>query len=348
MSTARTAGDTPRVFVVVSYFRDTSIYPPTRAGPPERRSDVYWSSIAVNAATLRHVAGDGVEFIACVGDDPPAQPARVLETVDARVRHVPFDHHPPDGFHRSYGGSLFLLDTMEALAPEVADDDVVLFVDPDIAWARSPRPLVDEARRGGVVAYDLRVPADAPVCDISRQELAAITTEILGRAPAGPMPSYFGGEFYGMHGRELIEVVEQIAPLWEATLARFEQGRRHYNVEEHLMNGLLWLRGEHEGRANPYLQRIRTLPPPFGTRERDHPDLVALHLPYEKDRGIPRLLQHLDDGASMPPPGPRYEEWVRRALGVQSAGRRRGADLVRWLKWHTIGPRANERTALGL
>ncbi len=344
---ARATPATGRVLVVVSYVRDRSNYPPSRAGPAERRGDVYWANIAVNAATLAHVAPD-VEFLACAGDTPPPRAASVLAAAGGRVRQVPFDHEPPDGFYRSYGGSLFLLDSMAALAPELADDDVVLFVDPDIVWARDPAPLVDEVRRGGVVAYDVQVPPDATVCEISRTELATITTEITGRAATLPVPVYFGGEFYGMRGRELREVVEEAAVLWDATLERFTEGRRHYHVEEHLMNGLLWLRGERAGRANPHLQRIRTLPPPFGTRERMAPGLVAWHLPYEKDRGIPRLLRRLDAGRAMPPPGRRYEQWLRRAMGVEPVGGRWIADVARRVKWRLTGLRPDERTALGL
>lgn len=344
----RLAASNPRVVVVVSYFRDDPAHLPSRAGTGADHGEAYWANIAVNAATLRHVGGDGVEFVACAGDTPTAAAARVLAAAGGRVQHVPFDHRPPEGFYGRYGASLYVLDTMAALSAQVADDDVVMFVDPDIVWIGSPRPLVDEVRRGGVVAYDLRVPPDAPVCDLDREDLGRITGEITGEVTDGPAPTYFGGEFYGMRGEELSGVVTEAEALWDATLARFMQGRPHYHVEEHLMNGLLWRRDEQDGRANPHLQRIRTLPPPFGTRERMDPALVALHLPYEKDRGIPRLLHGLDRGQVLPPPGPAYERWLRRAMGIEPVGARRIADVARQVRWRVTGQRPNQRTSLGL
>lgn len=318
-----------RVLVVVSYARDRSHYP--RGGSPRRRRAIYWSNIAVQAATLHHVAPE-VEFVVCSTDTPPAGAGRVLASAGASVRHVPFDHQPPDGFYARYAGSLYMFDTMAALVPEVGDDDVVMFVDPDIVWVRPPRPAVDEIDRGGVVAYELQVPEWLPMCDVPRAQQAQIIAEISGHAVPHP-PTHFGGEFYGMLGRELAPLVDDVAPWWDATLQRHRDGQPHFKVEEHVMNAVLWTRGEQEGRAHTLLSRIRTLPKPIGTRERAHPDLVAWHLPFEKDRAFPRLHRELVLGRRLPPPGPAYERWLRRRMGIDARGLRWVADRARVAKW---------------
>ena len=91
----------------------------------------------------------------------------------------------------------------------------------------------------------------------------------------------------------LAEVVPQVEELWAATLARYAAGQPHYTVEEHVLNAVLWRRGEQHDRAGAFIQRVRTLPPPYGTRERVHPGLVAWHLPMEKDAGFLRVHRHL-------------------------------------------------------
>lgn len=327
----------PRVVVTISYFRDGSVYP--RGGRPDRQGDVYWANIAVNAATLRHVAGPGPELVVFAGDRPPAPAARVLESAGAQIRALDFARRPPDDFYRRYVGSLYVLDTMVALAEELDDDDVAVFVDPDVVWARAPDPLVAEVRRGGVVAYDLAVPDTLPMCEISRREQGAMLAELSGRGPdpTGDALTHFGGELYGLLGRELQSILPDLEELWTGTLRRYEAGEPHYNVEEHFMNAVLWRRGEQVGRANAHIQRVRTLPAPFGTRERVHPELVAWHLPMEKDQGFLAVFRHLTAGRALPPPGPGYQRWLRRRMGVAPVGVRWGLDRARQVRWALTG-----------
>lgn len=324
-----------RVHVVVSYFRDGSHYP--RSGPEARQREVYWGDIAVNAATLRHVDTDAAFVVFC-GDDPTEPAARVLARAGADVRRLPFAHRPPDDFYVRYLGTLYVLDTMAAIAPEVAPDDVVLFVDPDIVWPRPIGPLVDDVRRGGIVAYELHVPETLDMCDLTRRQQTEILAGTVadGPDPDGPAITHFGGEIYGMLGSELAEVVPLSEAIWTETMARYERGEPHFNMEEHVMNGLLWCRGEQGGRANPHLERIRTLPSPMGSRHRAHDALVAWHLPIEKDQGFLDVLTHLDGGGSLPPVGPAYVAWLGRRMGIAPVGRRWLADRARQVRWKVL------------
>lgn len=339
--------DRQRVTVVVGYYRDTSRSP--RAGRRDR-DRVYWACIAVCCATLRHVAGPDPRFLVFAGEPPPPDVGSVLLAWGAEVRQLEFAHRPPDGFYERYVASLYLLDTMGALAGEVLEDEVVLFADPDIAWVADPSPLVEEVRRGGIVGYDLRVPDSVPMCDLTRRQQAEVIAEIVGRRlhPGEPPPTHFGGELYGMLGSELAGVTAELDALWSATLQRHAAGRAHFTVEEHLMNAVLWRRGEQYGRANPHLERIRTLPRPFGTRERAHAGLIAWHLPLEKDRGFLRLSRRLAAGRQLPPPGPVYRRWLSRRLGISASTARWVADRVRQLRWWVTRREAGSAARHGL
>lgn len=327
----------PSAKVVISYFRDGSHYP--RSGRPDRQNEVYWSNIAVQAATFRHVAGSDAEFVAFCGNDPPAQAAEILASAGGRTRRLDFARRPPDDFYVRYLGTLFVLDVMAALADEVDPDDVLLFCDPDIVWPRSPTKLIEEVGRGGVVAYDLAVPEDVPLCDLTRRQQSEILGEIGGVGPSAqdPAVTHFGGEIYGMLGRELKTLVPALEALWAATMKRYEAGLPHYNFEEHVLNGALWQRNETVGRANPHLQRIRTLPKPFGTRDRDHSHLSGWHLPSEKDSGFLKVFDHLAAGGPLPAVGPDYVRWLGRRMGVRPAGVRWVADRARQTRWAITG-----------
>ena len=330
---------TGRVLVVISYFTDSSRYP--RSGRPEDRVDLYWTNIATSAATLRHVDGSRPEVVVYAGDEPPAAPAEVLAGAGAEIRNLDFARRPPEDFYDRYVGSLYVLDVMEALAQEVADDDVVLLVDPDVVWVAPIASLVDEVRRGGVVAYHLDVPETFPMCHVSRREQGRLLAEMTGRGPGDDEPAYrhFGGELYGMLGSELRSVVPELASLWSTTMERYSEGRPHYNVEEHLMNAVLWARGEQDGRANRFIERIITAPPPRGSRERARPELVAWHLPIEKDRGLQRIFRRITSDRPLPPAGPRFRRWAAHRVGIRPTPGRWLTDRARKLYWATMDRR---------
>ena len=328
-----------RILVVISYHTDTSHYP--RSGRPEDRRDTYWTNIATNAATLRHVHGPGPEILVFAGDEPASTPATVLREAAVEIRHVDFARRPPEDFYHRYLGSLYVLDVMAALVDEVADDDVLLFVDPDVVWMAPIDPLVADVREGGIVAYHLDVPDTVPMCRLTRREQGEVLREITGHGPPADGPAYphFGGELYGMLGAELRSVLPELERLWAATMARYMQGLTHFNVEEHLMNGVLWQRGEQAGRANRHIARIITSPPPRGSRERARPGLVAWHLPIEKDRGLMRIFRRISSGQPLPQPGPAYERWVSHRVGVRPTPGRWLTDRARKLKWATVDRR---------
>lgn len=332
--------------MVVSYFADDSEYP--RSAPPEQRNRSYWTNIAANAATFRHVQGFDPEIIVYTGDDPPADMRRVLEAAAVEVRHLPFDRRPPVDFYQRYVGSLYVLDTMRELARITGPDDVWLLADPDVVWCAPLDPLIADVRRGGIVTYDLAVPDSVPLCHHSRADQAAMWAEMTGQtAPTPPYPA-FGGELYGLLGHELVEVSAAVERLWDLNMERYQAGLPHFHVEEHVINAVLHERGVREGRGNAHIQRILTVPHPFGTRERESPGLVGWHLPMEKDRGLRRLYRHVAAGRAMPPVGPAYRRWLGHKVGVKPNAARWVTDHGRRAKWAITGSARNRKPQYGL
>ena len=345
---ARTGSD-PEVLVVVSYTPDDSRAP--RAGAPERKDDVYWASIAVNVATLRHVAGEHIAFQVHCPSDPPPHVTRLLATAGVEVVPTAFTHRPPDDFFLRFLASLYMLDTTAAVADEVADDTVVLFVDPDVVWVADPTAMIEDVRAHGVLAYDLAVPPDLPVGRLTRRQELELFEAIAGEQVT-PLPPHFGGEFYGMLGARLRAFVAATAPIWAETLRRHEQGQPHFNLEEHVFDAALWRLGVVEGRANSHIERIMTLPEPFGSRRRYRPELVAWHLPSEKTIGITKVFEHLAAGRDLPALDDGYHAWMRRRMGIDPTPRHLARDLSRWLKWTVTGEarkgRARGQVGIGL
>lgn len=339
--------DPGQAWVVVSYHRDGLRYP--RAGNEAEQDLVYWRNIAVNAATFRHVAGPHARFVVCSRDAPPARVAAVLDPLGVDVRHPVFAHGPPEGFYDRYAGSLYVFDAMAMLATESADDDVVAFVDPDVVWVDHPERLFTEARRGGIVALDLDIPAELELFEHSRIGQTALLRSIVGDEVALDAPiRHFGGELYAMTGATLRATWPVIDRVWAATLAAHHAGTAHYNTEEHVMNAVLTLIGETTDRAGAHLQRIRTLPDPMGSRARAIPGLAAWHLPIEKDKGILDVFDHLATGGRLAPVGPDHVRWMARRVGVAPRGVRWLADRIRQVRWAVARTRRGPTARYGV
>lgn len=105
------------------------------------------------------------------------------------------------------------------------------------------------------------------------------------------------------------------------------------------MNAVLWARGEQDGRANRFIERIITAPPPRGSRERARPELVAWHLPIEKDRGLMRIFRRITSSRPLPPPGPRFRRWAAHRVGIRPTPGRWLTDRARKLYWATFDRR---------
>lgn len=337
MPSASEAPKPPSVDVVVSFVLDKSYYP--RGGPERRRQLTYWRNIAVNAATLRHVAPrDTVRFRVATNSEPPPRVARVLEDNGATLFHPPFDHEPPRDLYGKFAGSLYVLDTMAWYASNVTDDRIVLFVDPDIVWLRDPTSVAARVHgTDGVMAYDVGYAPDYPCHGLTRRDLAAICRELdpARPIPNDPPPPYFGGEFYGVDARRVPSLAEAASRVWAAALDRHRRGLTTFRTEEHVLSAVLWWDGVAAGVANEFIRRIWTLPAPFGDRDpaRDHA-LVAWHLPVEKTVGLPAVARHLERGRALPED---VVPWLARRLGLHSHPGRWPREAALKTKWALDG-----------
>ena len=145
--------------------------------------------------------------------------------------------------------------------------------------------------------------------------------EIGGEAPPGP-PDYCGGEFFAATGREVRRLAEAIDPLWDVLLTRFAEGEKKFNEEAQALSYLYWTLGYPSGTADPFVRRIWTGPPlQFNTSSPLDYGLTLWHVPFEKERGIKRLFEHVrrpDSPLWNTPTGPAFARYLGQHLGVHS------------------------------
>jgi hypothetical protein len=251
-----------------------------------------------------------------------------FDDCDAELLVRPFDA-PVVPIGRNFTGALYLVQAMREIAPRVAEDDVVLFLDPDCLVTGSVDPIVELARRRGAAAYPLDLPPDGEMQSLTRLQ-ARILHEELDGEPA-ELPVYYGGECYAFTGSALPQIAAAAGRADEMARRAARLGEEvRFRSQEHFLNYALARHGQ-VGDLSPWVRRIWT-----GWQHRnvtgDEVDgtLVVWHLPGEKGLGFPNVRRELHPGSWFWTATPaEFRRRAARAFGVVPTPTRRAGDIAR-------------------
>ncbi|MDI2128397.1 hypothetical protein [Yinghuangia seranimata] len=276
----------PRTTAAIVFTRmPTSQNPMTKGRFREDPMFTYYRCMVVAFASVRRWNED--VDLALVCSEPPPAPFDVeLAKLGVEVVPAPFTHRPPAGFGR-WGGSLFLLDAMEALRDR---GGLQMFLDPDILCVRPFDEMLrfqgDTVGVQGERLSDLQKPSSDKFKGY-RDTCAAMYPE-LGETRLEH--DLYGGHFYAIPEHLMPVVLERAERAWKLSLARFEQGLPAFTTEEPLMNyAVLAVPTTHMG---PHVRSIPTAPwRRFLTDPTVIDGLTLWHCSHEKDMGFRRLYQ---------------------------------------------------------
>ncbi len=262
-----------------------------------RRGEVYYRDLAVCFASIsRHAkdAGD-IRYLLFINKRPTdARLGRLLSDIGVESVFLDYGRKPPPGYCSSWQGTFYYIDALEYLNGVMGEEDAAILLDPDCVCLSSISPVIEAVRSDGSLNYQIDYDADYDVNGFTRRELRKIIFEEDGLSME-PFPNYYGGEIYGISGRNITRLYRDADEAWKTSLNRFKLGLTKFNTEEHLFSYVLWKTGLGRGNANRYLKRIWTSP---YYRNVEHSDtgLLIWHLPYEKERALLRLS---DDALDM-------------------------------------------------
>lgn len=283
------------VVVAVAYWRDDGYYP--RSSGSRRRGDVYLRNTATMAATWQRVSTvSDTRVRLCSNVVPTGDVGAQLQALGVEVESVPFRSVPPGGYFDRFSAATYSLDVLHHHARELADDDVLVLVDPDVVWARDPAPLVAQVHAEGLVGHAIPRPPDVRDLGLTRRELGTLIGELAGRE-VREAPPLLGGELLAVTGAQLPAFAAACTEGWQASVARFDAGDRPLlHTEEHVYSYAFEVlgRGVHD---TPHLIRRVWTRPGTVRNVTGHEDAVlAWHVLTEKTHGLWRLYDDLQSG----------------------------------------------------
>ncbi len=328
-----------------------SLYPQVGgASSSSAFQETYWRCVMLfYASSVRHNPDAVHRFYTTVPRVPDVgdfSTSAFLKRLNVEVVQVPFTYLPPPGYHGAWRNQFYILDIIKHLKT-CAPDEQFLVLDSDCVFTASVAPLSRQLRAAGLLALDLDLPLGEDINGLTQRDMKRIFEEI-GLPCPGDAAKYYGGEFFAATSEAVRRLAEEIEPLWETCLARFEAGKPKFNEEAHFLSFLYAKLGYGGATANPFVGRIWT-----GMKFRNSsPQDFALaiwHVPAEKKHGIKRLYPQVirpDSRFWTVPPGPEFARYIAGYLGIpKSSLVKKSRDLYDTVLWRLKDKAAQTKRA---
>lgn len=200
----------------------------------------------------------------------------------------------------SFPGCMFLLDAIVFYSEGHLNksDAVVIFVDPDCIFLRSPVDAIRGAAGGMFVGLGIEYPPQRIVNGHSAMSLSMIAHQVFGGEISFPGVKYFGGEFFAFNNKMASEVARKIGECWR--WLEFVGGRHlgFQLTEEHILSVVASSVGARYIDARSEVKRVWTSPA-YSNWSAGDCSLAIWHLPAEKNYGFRRLFLSLGDWFSL-------------------------------------------------
>ena len=300
------------------------------ASSTERFQAVYWRCAVASLATSRRLnPAARHRFYTNLGALPHVDGHDVealFAEWNVEVVRLEYTFQPPVGYFGQWRSQFYVFDLVRHLAATLADGDVAILLDSDVAWVRPAERLVAATRRAGALTYDVGIEPDEHMHGLTLRDMGALYAEVLPAlgidrpAPEAP-PPYTGGEIVAATGATLRRIDALAGPLWAEMLRRHTAGLPRFYEESHALSFLYYALDVLDGTANPFLRRIWTNLPDGNDARPTDLGLTLWHVPAEKKTGFRYLFEEVMRPGSAfwaLSPGDAFRRHVGRFLNVPS------------------------------
>ncbi len=196
----------------------------------------------------------------------------------------------PD-YYSAWNTQFIVLDILDWLKDNCADDDSVIVLDSDVIFHRPiSKELEQEAEKHKALLYTINYPVDYKINGLTRNEMLRIAQEI-EPGFSGNDFSYSGGEFIIFRGSEAKKIADCARRYFRICLQRHEKGQPKFNEEAQLLSFVYHVLGYKTRTANKYIRRIWTDRSIFSNVDGTEDGLILWHLPAEKTNGFLKVFR---------------------------------------------------------
>jgi hypothetical protein len=265
----------------------------------DKSKKIYWDCIFV-FYTCAKKTNRGCRFVffygGLIGDYGNAAVSR-LTALGVEIEVLDYSYKPPIGFSKTFGNQMFIFNILDWISSSPYVDDVFCVLDSDCLILGDLSGMWADARRHGVLTYDLVLPVEENINGIDQRDLTKICIEEHWGAGEG-LTHYFGGEYFCAVAAIIRKRQVDYRNILERSYSRWSAGLIHCTEEAHMLSCWYRIGGYGAGSANSYIKRMWT-GFRYHNRQIGDYDRPIWHLPAEKKTGISCFYKYLNDGNSV-------------------------------------------------
>lgn len=301
-----------------------SIFPQTgMLSSLQRHQDIYWRCALLFFLTSRRFNKNEKHVLFTNATSLPVIDGKnieeLLQKMEVEVVFTTFNYRTPKGYYGMFQNQFYEFSILEHIAENNKNvHDQYLILDSDCIFIRPAASLFEAAKEQGFLSFEDNVAAGYVINGLSRLDLQALYTELLGRAVT-ELPSYHLGEFLLCSVQNIQKLVRDFKELWPQLLRRHKAGLKKLNEEAHTLSYLYYKNGLMPAKENPFMKRIWTNPVFYRNVSESDLSLFIWHLPSEKTFGLHRLYSYFFTRSSSEKENvgsEKYLQLVQEMLGI--------------------------------
>jgi hypothetical protein len=297
---------------------------------------IYWKAVCVYFASSKRTNPEAQHILFTNCEELPfvdgCSVSDFLQKLKVEVVRLDLTYQTPKGFYGAWRNQFYIFDIIKYLSTNTDDSSKFIVLDSDCIYHQSSSPIFNALDKFGTLSYDINYPEDHTVNGLTRKDMKKVFEEVSGHK-LDQTPHYFGGEFFASTGKEIKRMNVLAEKVWNENLSRYKEGKKKFNEEAHMLSYLYFILGYQGGTADSFIRRIWTYPFMDNTKPEDF-NLIAWHLPYEKNWGIKTLFPKVINPNSKfwaKPIGKDFSKYVAEKVGIKkNVYRNKVMDLVNW------------------
>jgi hypothetical protein len=303
----------------------------------ERFQATFWRCVALFFATSVRQQPEARHVLFTNATTPPVVDGvaigSLLGSLDVEIVQLPLTYRTPPGYYAQWRNQFYVFDILQYLDRRLEPSDAAIVLDSDCVWISHAAPMWEAIRRDGALTYVVTYEPAYATNGLTRVELSAIASELLGREVRHPL-LYCGGELLGASATEIRRLAHETDTVWKELLERHSRGAAVFHEEGHTLSYVYFKLGYPLGNGDPFIRRIYTdslRRSANNASPHDH-GLIVWHVLLEKRLGIKRLFPSTTEGTSplWALDDDEFRSYLGSMLGIpRSRMTKRLRDLVR-------------------
>ena len=293
---------------------DESFYPSVGGNTSSPKfQEVYWKCVYDFYKSAKLIGGKNIKFLFFTNvpniptDVDGVNISEYFKKAGIEVVQLELSNKTPKDWYGAWRNQFYLFDILQYLEGKEGN---YLILDSDCIIRKSLSPVFKDIEKNKIITYDCKYSLVHDINGISINKMNELYKEFYNEEAYEL--SYKGGEFIGISGEIIKNILREYRLLWNLNYRKYEENVTKLNEEAHFLSLIYCRLGITDSIANMYIKRMWTALKCDNIDSFDE-NLVIWHLPAEKKYAFLKLFEWFKDKNPTPQ---QYLNYSSKLLSV--------------------------------